>query len=222
MPALHSWNLTPTDAVALQRRLACRIIPRDAFGPIRLVAGVDVCYRRDEDRLAAAACLIDAGTLQLVESSVITARPQFPYIPGLFSFRELPPVLEALARLRSLPDLIICDGHGLAHPRRFGLACHLGLWLDVPAIGCAKTRLFGQHSEPGHARGEHVPLLHRQEQIGAVLRTRTAVAPVYVSVGHRVSLPAAIAFVLRFTPRYRLPVTTRLADRLAAEALRPS
>jgi deoxyribonuclease V len=154
--------------------------------------------------------------LELVEHAIARQPTDFPYVPGLLSFREIPTVLEALAQLATSPDLILCDGQGIAHPRRFGIACHLGWWLDRPTIGVAKSRLIGEHEEPGPEKGSWTPLRHRDEVIGAVLRTRTNVKPVFVSPGHRVSLETAIHYTLACTPRYRLPETTRHADRLAS------
>lgn len=208
-------------ARALQERLCGEVVDRDEFGEIRLVAGADVSYDRGSPELFAAVVVLDAGTLEVVETSGVRARARFPYVPGYLSFRELPPVLAAFRRLHAQPDLVLCDGQGRAHPRRFGLACHLGVRLDLPSIGCAKSRLLGEHREPGARRGSHVRLLDGDEVIGQVVRTRTGVKPVYASVGHRVSLEAARAFVLRFTRGYRLPEPLRRAhaevNRLRAE-----
>lgn len=217
---MHSWKITPKEAVALQRQLAGKVERADRLGVVSRVAGVDVSYHAASDRLAAAAVVLDAATLQVIDVQIVLGKPAFPYVPGLFSFREMPPVLEALEKLSRPPDLIICDGQGIAHPRRFGLACHLGVWTGLPTIGCAKKRLTGKHEPPGEARGCRAPLMDKDEEIGAVMRTRKGVAPVYVSTGHRVSLDTACAWVLRLAPRYRLPETTRIADRLVGEALR--
>ena len=179
--------------------------------PLGLVAGADVSYDRGSPVLFAAVVVLDAKSLAVVESASTTARATFPYVPGYLSFRELPPLLEAFAKLRARPDLVVCDGHGRAHPRRFGFACHLGVALDLPAIGVAKSRLVGEHAEPGPRRGAHVALRDGGERIGEVVRTQAGVAPVYVSVGHRVSLPTARRLVLRFAPRFRLPEPTRAA-----------
>ena len=167
--------------------------------------------------------LLDYPGLVPVERVLVERPVAFPYVPGLLSFREVPALLEALDRLHARPDLILCDGHGYAHPRRFGLACHLGLWLDVPAIGVAKSRLTGRHEEPGPAKGDLAWLragsgARPSERIGAVLRTRERVKPVYVSAGHRVSLRTAVALTLACTARYRLPEPTRLADKLSKTA----
>jgi deoxyribonuclease V len=161
----------------------------------------------------AAAAVLSFPALDLIETAAVKAEIRFPYIPGLLSFREMDAALAALRRLRIRPDLLLCDGHGLAHPRRFGLACHLGVLADLPAIGVAKSRLIGTHEDPAPERGSWTPLIDAGEIIGAVLRTRTAVRPVYVSIGHRVSLETAVRFVLACTRRFRLPETTRAADR---------
>ena len=205
-------DLSPEQAEAQQRLMAARVVAQDAFGDVRTVAGVDVAYEKDGDRVFAAVIVLDAVSLEVRDAQTHVARVAFPYVPGLFSFRELPPVLECFERLALAPDLIVCDAQGRAHPRRFGLACHLGVLLDAPTIGCAKTRLVGTHDEPGAARGDSAALMEGPEQIGLVLRTRDAVKPVFVSVGHRVSLSSAAAWVLRLAPRYRLPETTRAAD----------
>ncbi|MEV4756838.1 endonuclease V [Micromonospora sp. NPDC049559] len=185
----------------------------------RTVAGLDVAYAEDGDRLAAAVTVLDPRTLAVVDAAVSVGRPTFEYVPGLFAFRELPGLLDALDRLSTVPDLLVCDGHGLAHPRRFGLACHLGVLTGLPAIGVGKTPLLGTWDEPGPRRGDSAPLRDGTETVGRVLRTRDGVKPVFVSVGHRMSLENACAQVLALTPRYRLPETTRQADRLCRDAL---
>jgi deoxyribonuclease V len=188
------------------------VVERDALlEPLRLVAGADVSYDRDSPILFAAIVVLDAGTLETVEVVSARGRARFPYLPGYLSFRELPPLAEAFARLSVRPDLVLCDGHGRAHPRRFGLASHLGVALGVPSIGCAKSRLIGEHRDPGLRRGAHTALRDGGETIGEVLRTRTGVAPVYVSVGHRVTLATARRLVLRFAPRFRIPEPIRAA-----------
>ncbi len=216
---------TPRDAAeaeALQRAWAAEVETRDRIGEVRRVAGADVAYEKGGDRVFAAVVVLDARTLAPIEEATHAAEATFPYVPGLFSFRELPPLLACFERLRTPPDLVVCDGHGRAHPRRFGLACHLGVLLDLPAIGCAKTRLVGAHEAPAAPRGSEAALVDHGERVGTVLRTRDGVRPVYVSVGHRVSLETARDWVLPLTPRYRLPETTRAADRrvgrLRAEA----
>lgn len=182
------------------------------------MAGVDVGFR-DGGRLArAAVAVLSFPDLTPLEQALAHCPTCFPYIPGLLSFREVPAVLEALSGLRQLPDLILCDGQGLAHPRRFGIACHLGVLLDLPTIGVAKSRLIGHHEPLPPEKGAWVPLYDGDECVGAVVRTRAGVRPLYVSIGHRVSLASAIDYVLRCTTRYRLPETTRAAHRLASES----
>ncbi len=214
----HSWKLTPLEAIALQKEFAQRVERADRLPAIRHVAGVDVGFEEDGRVTRAAVAVLSFPELELLESAVARRPTEFPYVPGLLSFRELPAVLAALARLKTAPDLILCDGQGIAHPRRFGIACHLGVLLDLPAIGVGKTRLLGTHAEPPDVKGAWAPLLDKEETIGAVLRTRRGVKPVYVSIGHRVSLNTAIALTLACTTRYRLPETTRQAHRLASVA----
>ena len=183
------------------------------------VAGLDVAYAESGERLAAAVTVLDATTLAVVDEAVSVGRPAFPYVPGLFAFRELPALRDALDRLAVQPDLLVCDGHGLAHPRRFGLACHLGVVTGLPAIGVGKTPLVGEWEEPEPRRGAWTPLRDGGEVVGRALRTRDGVKPVFVSVGHRMSLDNAVDRVLALTPRYRLPETTRTADQLCRSAL---
>jgi len=192
------------------------VVEEDAAGldPPRLVAGADVSFDRRSPELFAAVVVLDMASLAVVDHAVAHAPAGFPYVPGFLSFREIPPLLEAFEQLATRPDLLVCDAHGRAHPRRFGLACHLGVLLDLPSIGCAKSRLVGAHREPGPRRGAHVQLRDAGEVIGEVVRTRAAVKPVYVSVGHRVSLETARRLVLALAPRYRLPEPTRAAHAL--------
>ena len=222
---LHEWDLSPAQAIALQKALAGAVLRADRFGPggrraIRRVAGVDAAFADGGRVIRAAAVVLDFPGLVLTEQVVVERPTTFPYVPGLLSFREVPALLEALGRLPAAPDLILCDGHGYAHPRRFGLACHLGLWLDTPTIGVAKSRLTGSHDEPGPAKGDVAWLLagkgdRPRERLGAVLRTRERVKPVFVSAGHRISLRTALALTLACATRYRLPEPTRLADKLS-------
>jgi deoxyribonuclease V len=183
---------------------------------VKHVAGIDVGFEDNNTVTRAAVAVLTFPDLKLVESHVAKQATRFPYVPGLLSFREIPAVMAALQKVRSSPDLILYDGAGIAHPRRFGIASHLGVLIDVPTIGVAKTRLIGEHEEPSPARGGWAPLMDRGEQIGAVLRTKTNVNPLYVSVGHRISLATAIKYVLACCTKYRLPETTRWADRLAS------
>jgi deoxyribonuclease V len=213
----HAWDIAPAAAVKLQQRLSALVMPVDALGLVRHVAGVDVGFESGNTVTRAAVAVLDFPGLKLVDQAVVRRPTSFPYIPGLLSFRELPAVLDAYDRLSIAPDLILCDGQGLAHPRRFGIACHLGVWLDRPTIGVAKSRLIGTHEDVPPEKGAHRPLHDRGECIGAVLRTRSGVRPLYISIGHRISLPTALDYVLRCTTRYRLPETTRAAHRLASK-----
>ena len=221
MPALelrhrHDWSVSPAEAVAVQQRLRAEVIARDTLGEVVTVAGVDVGFEERGRITRAAVAVLSFPDLVLREQAIARRPTEFPYVPGLLSFREIPAVLDAMARLRRLPDLILCDGQGLAHPRRFGIACHLGVLTGLPTIGVAKSRLVGSHAPLGEAKGESVDLFDRGERVGVVLRTRRAVRPVYVSIGHRVSLATAVDYVLRCVTRYRLPETTRMAHKLAS------
>lgn len=214
--APHRWDLDPSAAIELQRELAQRVIRTDDYGPVRRVAGIDVGFE-DQSRITrAAVAVLSYPDLTLVEQAIARRPTQFPYIPGLLSFREIPAVLDALNRLPQLPDLLLCDGQGLAHPRRLGIASHLGVVTGLPSIGVAKTRLSGRHGPVPEQKGEWTPLLDGKEIIGAVLRTRVGVKPLYISLGHRISLARAIGFVMGCVTRYKLPETTRWAHRLAS------
>jgi deoxyribonuclease V len=212
----HSWNLTPSAAIALQHRLRARVIRLGMPRRIRHVAGVDVGFERGGDVTRAAVAVLTFPGLELVDHAVARLPTRFPYVPGLLSFREMPALLAALARLRIPPDVILCDGHGLAHPRRFGIASHLGVYCGIPTVGVGKSRLTGEHGSPLQRRGAWVPLRDKGETIGAVLRSKSRTSPIYVSIGHRVSLPAAVRLVMACTTRFRLPETTRWAHRLAS------
>ena len=217
---LPEWPATADEAIAVQERL--RGLVDVSGGAPELpptVTGLDVAYD-DGDRIAAAVVTLDTADLRVVEERTVRATATFPYEPGLFAFRELPPLLTALNLLDHRPDVLVCDGHGLAHPRRFGLACHIGVLTGLPAFGVGKTRFVGEHAEPGAARGSSAPLVDDGEVVGAVLRTQDGVKPVYVSAGHKIDLAHACRLVLALTPRYRLPETTRFADQLSRVALR--
>jgi deoxyribonuclease V len=213
---LHRWDLTPKEAVALQKELAARVVRADEVGKVRRVAGVDVGFEDSGRVTRAAVAVLDYPGFAVAERVVVREPTRFPYIPGLLSFREAPAVLAAFGRLRTPPDLVLYDGQGVAHPRRFGIASHVGVLLDVPTIGVAKTRLVGEHRRLPGRKGAWVPLVDKGETIGAVLRTRTGVTPLYVSIGHRVTLAAAVRWVMACTTRYRLPETTRWAHHLAS------
>jgi deoxyribonuclease V len=212
----HSWVLTVEEAIALQETLTKEVIAVDRIPqPVRYVAGVDVGFESAGTISRAAVAVLSFPELQLQEYAIARRETSFPYIPGLLSFREIPALLDALAKIHTTPDLILCDGQGIAHPRRLGIASHLGLILDMPTIGVAKSLLVGKHQEVPNTKGSWQPLQHRGETIGAALRTRIGTKPVYISSGHRVSLPTAINYVLQCTPKYRLPETTRIADKLS-------
>ncbi len=214
---LHEWNLTPAQAIELQKQLSYQVITEDEFAePIKTVAGIDLGYDIKTDKSRAVAVVLSFPKLELLEKSEAILPIQFPYIPGLLSFREAPAAIKALEKLEIAPDLILCDGQGLAHPRRFGIACHIGLIADVPTIGVAKSLLVGKYENLSEERGSMADLIHRKEKVGVALQTREKVQPIYVSVGHKISLKTAINYVLQCTPKYRLPETTRLADKLAS------
>ncbi|MGD9139573.1 MAG: deoxyribonuclease V [Desulfobacterales bacterium] len=212
---LHPWDLTPREAMAVQKQLAIKVKPASAIplGNINTVAGVDTHY--DHDRATAAVVVLRLADLTTIDHAIAVKEVRFPYIPGLFTFREGPAIVDAFSHLTISPDLLIFDGQGIAHPRRCGLASHIGLLLDLPSIGCAKTRLLGRYIEPHATKGCYSYLKDGNETIGAAVRTRSRVKPVFVSIGHRINLRDSIKIVLRCCPRYRLPETTRRADRLA-------
>jgi len=218
--APHSWGLKPREAIALQKELASRVVVAKPPGELRFIAGLDAAFSSDGRRCLAAAVLWDAREQRVVEQHTASAKLTFPYIPGLLSFREAPALLAALRKLERTPDALMCDGQGLAHPRRLGIASHVGIICDLPTIGCAKSRLCGEETEPARRQGAWTPLLDGEEEIGGVLRTQDGVRPLYVSVGHRCDLATARELVLRCATRYRLPEPTRLADRLVAAAKR--
>ena len=216
MPIPHSWDLTPKQAVELQKQLRGEVRTDLLAKPVSRVAGVDVAYIRELGESVATVVVLSYPDLGVVESAVARCATPFPYVPGLLSFREIPPLLKAIGQLSALPDLILVDGHGRAHPRRFGIACHLGLWLQSPTIGVGKSLLSGQFSEPGIQKGEVSYLTHREEIIGKVLRTRTGVKPIFVSVGYGLPLDSCVRWVLDCSPRFRRPEPIRQAHNLAA------
>ncbi|MDV9189697.1 endonuclease V [Streptomyces sp. SR27] len=216
------WPADETSARAVQRELRGRLV-REEEGPAvgeGHVTGLDVAYDDERDLVAAAAVVLDARTLEVVEEVTAVGRVSFPYVPGLLAFREIPTVLAALDRLAADPGLLVCDGYGLAHPRRFGLASHLGVLTGLPSLGVAKNPFTFTYEQPGSERGEFAPLLADGEEVGRALRSQAGVKPVFVSVGHRISLANACAHTLHLTPRYRIPETTRYADSLCRRALK--
>lgn len=209
----HPWDVTPAEAVAIQRDLAARVRFEPLPADIETVAGVDVSVRGD--RVRAALVVLRLADLEPVDQATWEGPVAFPYVPGLLSFREMPAILPALERLSVEPDVFVLDAQGYAHPRRFGLACHLGVLLDRPAVGVAKTRLVGRHAELPSEAGATADLIHRGEVVGRVVRTRAGVNPVFVSVGHRATLDDAVGLALRTATRYKLPMPTHLAHRLS-------
>lgn len=212
---LHPWDVNPQEAVRIQRDLRTQVVARDADrAEFRTIAGMDVSYDKQSPWLFAAIVVLRLPGFQRVEAVGVRAEAIFPYVPGLLSFRESPAGLEAWERLRTRPDCLICDGHGYAHPRRFGFACHFGLLVDLPTIGFAKSVLVGNHKAPGHSRGSMNDLDDAGEVIGAAVRTREGAEPVFVSVGHRISLATAVATILASSPAYRIPEPIRQAHAL--------
>jgi deoxyribonuclease V len=218
----HEWPDSVDRAVAIQAELRPLVSTTTPAGlRVRTAAGLDVAYAEGSGELVAAVVVLDVADLRVVDSAVVAGEARFPYVPGLFAFRELPALVAALERLTVTPDLLVCDGQGIAHPRRFGLACHVGVLTGLPTVGVAKTPL-GRYQPPGDRRGDTSPLIADDptpEVVGRALRTQPGVKPVFVSVGHRIDLDRACAEVLRVTPRYRLPETTRQADHVGRQAL---
>ena len=208
-PQLHSWDLDYASARALQSELADRVDSSPQVKTWKTVAAADISYNLRSPQLHAALVVADAATGAIIERVGLTAEARFPYIPGLLSFRELPSVLQAFRLLKNRPDVVLCDGQGYAHPRRMGLACHLGLWLGIPTIGCAKSRLIGGFVAPGLQRGDRSPLVDKEETIGAVVRTRNRVQPLFISTGHLCDLESAVTIVLASVTKYRQPDVSR-------------
>jgi deoxyribonuclease V len=215
----HEWPTTEDEAVTLQNTLAGRVNTAPPLTSFELIAGCDIAYHLTEPRLFAAVVVLKASDLSVVEESAVTREVTFPYIPGLLSFREIPALLAAFAELRQTPDVVMLDGQGIAHPRRFGLACHLGLWLDRPCVGCAKSWLVGDYAEPGMLAGDASPITIKGEEVGAVVRSAAGVKPVFVSPGHKIDVPSATAVVRATLSGYRHPAPTRAAH-MAANRLR--
>jgi deoxyribonuclease V len=209
---LHRWNLDYRAAVAVQRRLADRVVEGPPLRRLETVAAADVSGGRKDEWIAAVVVVMRLSDFAILEVRAAARQAAWPYVPGCLSFREAPVVLDAFRQLRTVPDVILFDGQGRAHPRRLGLASHVGLALEAPAVGCAKSRLIGEPAGPlGRKRGSRTALMDRGERIGTILRTRTGVKPVFVSVGHRIDLESAERAVLAATPRFRLPEPSRLA-----------
>jgi deoxyribonuclease V len=211
IPSLHPWNLTPSEAIALQKELAGQIDVSTPLKKCELIAGADCSYSRGSPKFYAAVVVLRTSDFSIVEARDVIGESPFPYIPGLLSFREIPIVLKVFAKLKHRPDVVMCDGQGFAHPRRLGLACHLGLWLGIPTFGCAKTRLTGEHAEPGPNAGDFAPLRDKDDLIGNVVRTKKKTKHVYVSSGHLIDLKSAMHWTLKSCRGYRIPEPTRQA-----------
>lgn len=212
----HSWPSVPAEAIAMQKELCALVSTVDDLPTVNTVAGLDVGPLTSTGMIRGAIAVMSFPDLRMADQAVAYRVPTLPYVPGLLSFREIPALLAALEKLGVLPDLLLCDGQGLAHPRRFGIASHLGVLTGIPTIGVAKSLLVGEHTPVPDKRGAWRPLMHKGDIVGAALRTRTGCAPIYVSIGHRVSLDTAIRYTLACTTRFRLPETTRAAHRLAS------
>ena len=220
MPAAdQEWNVTPAEAIARQRELATRVVTHDDLGPVRTIAGVDVSSNRFDRTGYAAIVLLEVPSMRILEVAEAAEPLRMPYIPGLLSFREIPVLLAAWQRLGQQPDLLMVDGHGRAHPRRLGIASHLGVVLDVPAIGCAKSILVGRYEQLGEKQGDTAPLIAKGERVGYAVRSKDRVNPLFVSCGHRVSDETAVQWVLDCARGYRLPEPTRQAH-LASNVVR--
>lgn len=211
----HLWPDSAAEAIALQHALRHQVSTQDDFGPLETIAGVDCSYDLQRDLSRAVIVLMDYRTLEVIRSVQAFAPTLFPYIPGLLSFREIPVILEALAALQARPDLLMVDGQGIAHPRRLGVASHLGVLTGIPAIGVAKSLLTGKFAEPGSKKGDQSLLLDKGERIGTVLRSREDCKPLFISPGHKVSQETAVSETMRCLTRYRLPEPTRIADKMS-------
>ena len=209
---LHSWNVTPKEAVKLQRKMASRIEARVPLTRLELIAGADIAYDLVTKKMYATVLVYRLADDEVIETQDVFLETKFPYVPGLLTFREAPALLKAFAKLKNTPDVVMIDGQGLAHPRRIGLASHIGLWLDLPTVGCAKSRLIGTFKELRKRAGSLSPLMDDEEQIGYVVRTRAGVKPLFISVGHKIDLATAVRVVLACGRGYRVPEPTRLAD----------
>jgi len=213
-PSLHSWDLPPGEAVKLQQRLRGQVRLEPLAQPVNTIAGADISFNKFSDTVYAGIVVLSLPGLQVIESAGVRSETKFPYVPGLLSFRETPSVLDAWDKLKTKPDVLMLDGQGIAHPRRFGIACHVGVLLDLPTIGCAKSILVGKYGELGLDAGSQSPLIDRGEQVGVALRTKNKVSPVFVSPGHLIDLSSAVDWVLRSTGKYRQPEPTRQAHLL--------
>ena len=215
--SLHPWDISPKEAIATQKTLTGLISLQDELSELKTVAGVDVGFEQNNTIARAAVAVLSFKDLNLIEYAIARRPVHFPYVPGLLAFREIPVVLDALQRLENLPNILLCDGQGIAHPRGLGIAAHLGLITQLPSIGVAKTRLIGDHHEPGNTKGDWAPLFIKEKQVGVVLRTRTNTKPLYISPGHKISIETSKNIVMHCLTKYRLPETTRHAHKLASQ-----
>ncbi|HKQ75838.1 MAG TPA: deoxyribonuclease V [Blastocatellia bacterium] len=211
---LHSWDLTPGEAIEVQQRLRNLVRLQPLQHPTSVIAGADISFNKFSETVYAGIVVLRLPDLRIIESAGVRSVAKFPYVPGLLSFRETPSLLEAWEKLNTKPDVLMLDGQGIAHPRRFGIACHVGVLLDLPTIGCAKSILVGRYGELGLEAGSRSPLIDRGEQVGVALRTKNKVTPVYVSPGHLIDLDSAVDLVLQSTGKYRQPEPTRQAHLL--------
>lgn len=218
---IHPWRLSYAGAVNVQERLRSMVELRPlSLRRIRAVAGSDLAIDKRRKRVVAAVVVMSFPGLEVIETRTVASPLDFPYIPGLLSFREIPALIKCLRRVRAGFDVMLCDGQGIAHPRGVGIASHLGILIDTPTVGCAKSRLVGEHDEPGRRKGDYTRLIYEGKQIGSVLRSRDDVKPLFISPGHRVDHPSARRITLACTTRYRLPEPTRRAHIAAGEAKR--
>lgn len=213
-PPLHRWDLTPREAIALQQELRARVRLEPLSHEIKTIGGADVSFNKFSETIYTGIVVLSLPDLQIVDQAGLRSTAKFPYVPGLLSFREAPSLLAAWEQLRIKPDALMLDGQGIAHPRRFGIACHVGLWLNLPTLGCAKSILVGRHEAVAPTAGSQMPLVDHGELIGVALRTKNNVAPVFVSAGHLLNLSDAVALTLRSTTKYRQPEPTRQAHLL--------
>jgi deoxyribonuclease V len=217
---LHAWDASPEEAVALQRELAARVVVAPVETPVRTIAGCDISFNKYEERVFAGVVVLALPSMEVVERVAVETVATFPYVPGLLSFREIPALQEAWAKLETEPDAVMLDGQGLAHPRRMGIACHFGLLVDRPTVGCAKSVLAGRFDEPGPNRGDRSPIVHRGDVVGAAVRSKPRTKPLIVSPGHRCDVESAVALVLACDGGYRIPEPTRQAHLLVNERRR--
>ena len=207
----HLWDVSPSEAVKIQQQLRLELISQPYAGLPRYVGGADISFNKYSPRVYAGYVVLELPSLKVVERAGAVMDVSFPYIPGLLSFREIPPLLQAWNKLKQKPEVLVMDGQGIAHPRRMGIACHLGILLDLPTIGCGKSKLVGTYEEPAAGAGSSSPLLHRGEKVGEVLRTKDKVNPVFVSPGHRMNMESAVRILMATRAGYRIPEPTRQA-----------